>query len=54
LTEFTKKYLESIITRELIGHYELKSLEAVKVRGKEKEVEIFALKGMPHEKSQPE
>jgi adenylate cyclase len=54
LTEFTKNHLESIITKELIGHYELKSLEAVKVRGKEKEVEIFALKGIPHEKSQPE
>lgn len=54
LTEFTKNYLESMITRELIGHYELRSLEAVKVKGKEKEVEIFALKGIPHEKSQPE
>jgi len=51
LTEFTMNYLESMITRELIGHYELRSLEAVKVKGKEKEVEIFALKGMPHEKS---
>jgi len=51
LTEFTKNYLENMITRELIGHYELRSLEAVKVKGKEKEVEIFALKGMPHEKS---
>jgi adenylate cyclase len=54
LTEFTRNYMESMITRELIGHYELRALEAVKVKGKEKEVEIFALKGIPHEKSQPE
>jgi adenylate cyclase len=54
LTEFTKNYLESMITRELIGHYELRALEAVKVKGKEKEVQIFALKGLPHEQSQPE
>jgi adenylate cyclase len=54
LTEFTKNYLESIITKELIGHCELRSLEAVKIKGKEKEVELFALKGIPHEHSQPE
>jgi adenylate cyclase len=54
LTEFTKNYLERMITKELIGHYELRVLETVKVKGKEKEVQLFALKGLPHEKPQPE
>ena len=50
LTEFTKNYLEKIITDGSIGHFELKALEAVKVKGKEKEVRIFGLKSLPHEK----
>jgi adenylate cyclase len=53
LTEFTKKYLEKIITGGSIGHFELKALEAVEVKGKEKEARIFGLKSLPHEKTQP-
>lgn len=50
LTEFTKNYLEKTITSGLLGHFELKELETVKVKGKEKEVRIFELKSLPHKK----
>lgn len=49
LTEFTRNYLGTKITEGLIGHFEINALETVKVKGKEKEVTIFELKGLPHE-----
>lgn len=53
VTEFTISQLNPLIKEGLIGHYQLKGLETVKVKGKEKEVKIFELKGLPHEEVYP-
>lgn len=48
LTEFTISHLDTLIEKGLIGHYQLEGLETVKVKGKEKGVKIFELKGLRH------
>lgn len=48
LTEFTVDHLKPAIEKNYIGHYQLKKLEAVRVKGKEKEVDIFELKSLQH------
>jgi len=53
VTGFTINYLATLIEKGLIGHYQLSEQDTVKVKGKEKEVKIFELKSLPHEKSQP-
>ncbi len=53
VTEFTIDHLATLIGKGLIGHYQLKEQDIVKVKGKEREVKIFELKSLPHEKSQP-
>ncbi|OHE61063.1 MAG: hypothetical protein A2Z47_12555 [Thermodesulfovibrio sp. RBG_19FT_COMBO_42_12] len=53
LTEFTISHLNTLMGKNFIGHYELKELDTVKVKGKEKEVKIFELKGMRHKEDIP-
>ena len=53
LTEFAISHLNTLMGKNLIGHYELKELDTVKVKGKEKEVKIFELKGMRHKEDIP-
>lgn len=54
VTEFTTKYLDTSIGKGLIGHYQLSECDIVKVKGKEKEVKIFELKGLSHKDVYPE
>jgi len=46
ITENTYNYAEPIIKKGLFGHLEFRELAYVKVKGKEKEVKIFELKGI--------
>jgi adenylate cyclase len=48
VTESTIKHLDVLIKKGLVGHYQLKELETVRVKGKEKEIKIFELKGLRH------
>jgi adenylate cyclase len=54
LTEFTKNELDTLIKKGLIGHCNLMERDTVKVKGKEKEVKIFELKGTKHGETHPE
>lgn len=54
LTEFTKQHIEDLITKGSLGHAQLRELEAVKVKGKEKAVMIFELKNLEHGEAYPE
>ena len=54
LTEFTKQQIDDLIKKGLLGHAQLRDLEAVKVKGKEKEVMIFELKNLEHGEAYPE
>lgn len=53
LTEFTISHLDTLIEKGLIGHYQLEGLEIVKVKGKEKGVKIFEIKGLRHRVGYP-
>lgn len=53
LTEFTKQHLEELLKQGSLGHCQLRELEAVKVKGKEKEVMIFELKNLEHDATYP-
>jgi len=46
ITENTFEYVEPVIKKGLFGHLELRELASAKVKGKEKEVKIFELKGL--------
>ncbi|MBI5675719.1 MAG: adenylate/guanylate cyclase domain-containing protein [Nitrospirae bacterium] len=46
ITENTFKYVEPMIAKGLFGHLEFRGRECAKVKGKEKEVKIFELKGV--------
>lgn len=50
LTEFTLGHLETVMKQGTIDHYTIRALETVKVKGKEKEVKIFELRGSGNEK----
>jgi len=51
ITEFTyEKVLDLIEAEKKFGHIEIKELEPVKVKGKEKPVLIYALEGLPDKK----
>ena len=50
LTEFTLNHLGSIMKQGIIDHYTRKELETVRVKGKEKEVEIFELRRSGNER----
>ncbi|OGW37967.1 MAG: hypothetical protein A2Y97_05525 [Nitrospirae bacterium RBG_13_39_12] len=53
VTEFAVNNLSPIIEKGLIGHCQIKELEIVKVKGKEKGVKIFELKSKKHKKAYP-
>ncbi len=46
VAESTVTSIESLIEKGAIGHFELRDLAFVKVKGKEKEIKIFELKGL--------
>lgn len=48
VTEFTIGHLDALIKEGLFGHYQLQERDNVRVKGKEKEVRIFELKGLKH------
>jgi adenylate cyclase len=48
VTEFTIGHLDALIKEGLFGHYQLQARDNVRVKGKEKEVKIFELKGLKH------
>lgn len=48
VTEFTIGHLDALIKEGLIGHCQLEERDNVRVKGKEKEVKIFELKGLKH------
>jgi adenylate cyclase len=48
VTEFTIGHLDALIKEGLFGHYQLQERDNVRVKGKEKEVKIFELKGLKH------
>ena len=54
VTEFTKDYLSSCIESRKIGHCQFIEKDVVKVKGKEKEVRVFELRGTDQGESLPE
>jgi adenylate cyclase len=46
ITENTVEHVKPVIEKGLFGHLELRELAYVKVKGKEKEVKIFAVKDL--------
>lgn len=46
ITENTYEYVKPIVSKGMLGHFEMNELSSVKVKGKEKEVKIFALKNV--------
>lgn len=52
ITEHTVHGIESAIKNHVIGHFELKEPVYAKVKGKEKEIKIFQLRGLKHPESQ--
>jgi adenylate cyclase len=53
VTEFTLNHLKPSIEKGSIGHCEIEERDTVKVKGKEKEVKIFELKGLRHREAHP-
>jgi hypothetical protein len=49
ITENTVESVRPAMERGSFGHFELTPLASVKVKGKEKEVKIFELKGLKKE-----
>jgi adenylate cyclase len=45
VTEFTIRHIDEVLGKGSVGHLQVKELDIVKVKGKEKEVKIFELKG---------
>lgn len=52
ITEFTMEHIMKSAGTIMLGHYTLNERDTVKVKGRQREIKIFELKGLAHERSQ--
>ncbi|MEW6054727.1 MAG: adenylate/guanylate cyclase domain-containing protein [Nitrospirota bacterium] len=52
ITEFTMEHIRTSDGTTMFGHYTLNERDTVKVKGRQREIKIFELKGLAHERSQ--
>lgn len=52
ITEFTMEHIRKSAGTTMLGHYTLNERDTVKVKGRQREIKIFELKGLAHERSQ--